>query len=239
MTETPWPTVAAASKKPNGSPVRMCSGSIRKWPRRESGTRMSHERSLRPPERDGPARQGARQRRRVVDLEPELRQPAAVAERVGDPHPVADVAVELADRVAGLEVGQAQADEDVRAADDEDREVEQVEEERPAGRERGDDEEGGDEQELEPADHAFGLARSIRPTAGSYAPGTADAPAGAAQSGRTTLAPVGRMPSIEVVSSSSRTTWPAWTSWMDELVLMIRRWARAGSASALMSSGMT
>ena len=49
MTETPWPTVAAASKKPNGSPVRMWSGSIRKWPRRESGTRMSHERSLRPP----------------------------------------------------------------------------------------------------------------------------------------------------------------------------------------------
>ncbi len=48
MTLTPWPTVAEASKKPNGSPVRMCSGSIRKWPRRDSGTRMSHDRSERP-----------------------------------------------------------------------------------------------------------------------------------------------------------------------------------------------
>ena len=47
-TETPWPTVAAASKKPNGSPVRMCSGSMRKWPRRVRGARMSHDRSLRP-----------------------------------------------------------------------------------------------------------------------------------------------------------------------------------------------
>ena len=47
-TDTPCPTVADASKKPNGSPVRMCSGSIRKWPRRASGTRMSHDRSLRP-----------------------------------------------------------------------------------------------------------------------------------------------------------------------------------------------
>ena len=51
--------------------------------------------------------------------------------------------------------------------------------------------------------------------------------------------PVGRMPSIGVESRSSRTTWPAWTSWIDELVLMISRWARAGSARALMSSGMT
>ena len=37
------------SKKPNGSPVRICSGSIRKWPRLVSGVRMSHERSVRPP----------------------------------------------------------------------------------------------------------------------------------------------------------------------------------------------
>ena len=35
----------------------------------------------------------------------------AVAQRVGHPHPVADVAVELADRVARLEVGQAEADQ--------------------------------------------------------------------------------------------------------------------------------
>ena len=40
--------------------------------------------------------QAARQRRRVVDLQPGLRQAARVAERVGDPEPVADVAVQLA-----------------------------------------------------------------------------------------------------------------------------------------------
>ena len=56
MTATPWPTVADASKKPNGSPVRIWSGSIRKWPRRTSGTRTSHERSDRTP--SGIARPG-------------------------------------------------------------------------------------------------------------------------------------------------------------------------------------
>ena len=49
MTETPCPTVADASKNPKGSPVRMWSGSMRKWPRRVSGARTSHDRSLRPP----------------------------------------------------------------------------------------------------------------------------------------------------------------------------------------------
>jgi hypothetical protein len=47
------------------------------------------------------------------------------------------------------------------------------------------------------------------------------------------------MLSTDVLSSSSRITWPAWTSWIEELVLMISRCARAGSASALTSSGMT
>ena len=41
------------------------------------------------------------------------------------------------------------------------------------------------------------------------------------------------------VSSSSRMTWPGWTSWIVELVLTISRWARAASASSLMSSGIT
>ena len=44
----PCPTVAAASNIPNGSPVRIWSGSMRKCPRRVSGARMSHERSPRP-----------------------------------------------------------------------------------------------------------------------------------------------------------------------------------------------
>ena len=86
-------------------------------------------------QRDGPAGQAAGQRRRVVDLQPGLRDAAAVAERVGHAHPVADVAVQLADGVAGLEIREAEADEDVRAADDEDAEVEQVEQEGP-GRSR-------------------------------------------------------------------------------------------------------
>ena len=137
-----------------------------------------------PPERDGPARQGAWQGRRVVDLEPELREPAAVAERVGDPHPVADMAVQLADRVPGLEVGQAQADQDVGAADDQDREVEQVEEVRKPGRERRDDEEGGDEQQLEPADHASRPPGSIRPTIRVLGAGNGRRARRAAQAGR-------------------------------------------------------
>ena len=118
---TPWPTEADASKNPNGSPVRIWSGSIRKWPRRVSGARTSHDRSAARAERDRPARQPAGQRRRVVDLEPGLRDAARVAQRVGDLEPVADVAGQLVDRVAGLEVGQAEAGQDVRAADDEDR----------------------------------------------------------------------------------------------------------------------
>jgi hypothetical protein len=46
-TVTPWPTDADASKNPNGSPVWIWSGSIRKWPRRTSGARISHDRSER------------------------------------------------------------------------------------------------------------------------------------------------------------------------------------------------
>ena len=90
---TPWPTDADASKNPNGSPVRIWSGSTRKWPRRVSGARTSHDRSARGPSEIARPGQAARQRRRVVDLEPRLREPARVAQRVRDPEPVADVAV--------------------------------------------------------------------------------------------------------------------------------------------------
>ena len=151
--DTPCPTVADASKKPNGSPVRMWSGSMRKWPRRGE-RRPDQPRPLAPAaEADRPARQPARQRRRVVDLEPQLRDAARVAQRVGHAQPVADVAVELADRVARLEVRQPEADQHVRAADDEDGEVEQVEEERQAGRERGDDEDAATMSSSRLADH--------------------------------------------------------------------------------------
>ena len=98
-----------------------------------------------------PAGQSGRQRRGVVDLQPELRDAARVAEGVGDPQAVPDVARELVDGVAGLQVGQPQAGQDVGAADDEDRQVDEIEEVVPAGRERGDDQHRPDEQELEPA----------------------------------------------------------------------------------------
>jgi hypothetical protein len=45
----PEPTDAEDSKNPKGSPVRIWSGSILKWPRRVSGVRMSHDRSVVPP----------------------------------------------------------------------------------------------------------------------------------------------------------------------------------------------
>ena len=49
MTLIPDPTEADDSKNPNGSPVRIWSGSIRKCPRRVSGVRISHDRSVAPP----------------------------------------------------------------------------------------------------------------------------------------------------------------------------------------------
>ena len=104
-------------------------------------------------QRDRPARQPAGERRRVVDLEPELGDPARVAQRVGDPQLVADMAVELADGVPGFEVGQAQAHEHVRPADDEDGEIEQVEEERQRSRKRRDHEDRDGDDQLEFSDH--------------------------------------------------------------------------------------
>jgi len=104
-------------------------------------------------ERDGPSGKSPRERRRVVDLEPELRQPATVAQRIRDAHPVADMAVQRADGVARLEIGQPEPDQDVRTTDDQDRKVEKVEEEGQGGRERGDDEDDRDDEQLELADH--------------------------------------------------------------------------------------
>jgi hypothetical protein len=111
-------------------------------------------RSLAPrPEGDRPPRQPAGKGRRVVDLEPWLGQAAGVAQRVRHLEPIADVARHLADRVAGLEVSQTEAGQDVRAADDEDRQVDEVEEELPLRREGGDQEDPRDDDELEATDH--------------------------------------------------------------------------------------
>ena len=49
VTLIPDPTDADDSKNPKGSPVRIWSGSMRKWPRRVSGVRISHDRSVLPP----------------------------------------------------------------------------------------------------------------------------------------------------------------------------------------------
>ena len=91
----------------------MCSGSMRKWPRRASGA-ADEPRALRPAA-EAIARPGsaAGQRRRVVDLEPQLRNAAGVAQRVGHAQPVPDVAVELAHRVSRLEIGQAEPGQNV------------------------------------------------------------------------------------------------------------------------------
>ena len=150
---------------------------------------------------------------------------------------------QLVDRVAGLQVGEPEAGQDVRAADDEDREVDEIEEEVELGREGRDQQDRGDDEQLESADHR--AHRDGRRRRSSFvrvqalaAPCSAGAGAGLTDRGPFGP-PVGRMPSIGRRSSSSRTTLPDWTSWIEELVLMIRRWASAGSARALMSSGMT
>src|SRR3954451_3614686 len=104
-------------------------------------------------ERQRTTGQAARQRRGVVDLEPELGQPACVAERVRDPELFADVAVELTDCVAGLEVRESEPRQDVAATVDEDREIDEVEEEREARRERRDEKDRGDDEELQSTKH--------------------------------------------------------------------------------------
>ena len=73
----------------------------------------SHERSLAAAERDRPARAGRRAASSGCGPRARASGAARVAERVGHPDPVADVAVELADRVARLEVGQPEAGQDV------------------------------------------------------------------------------------------------------------------------------
>ena len=121
------------------------------------------------------------------------------------------MAVELADGVPGLEIGQAEADKDVRTADDQDRQVQEVEQERERGRERRDHQDHGGDEQLELADHRADPACRFDRGLGVRRRG------GAARRG-----PQVRRP-----------------TWIDELVLMINRWARAGSARVLMSSGIT
>ena len=88
-----------------------------------------------------------------MDLQPRLRDAAGVPEGVGDPDPVADVARQLVDGVAGLEIGEAEAGQDVGATDDEDAEVHEVEEERLARRERGDQQDHREQEQLQASEH--------------------------------------------------------------------------------------
>jgi hypothetical protein len=89
-----------------------------------------------------------------VDLEPGLRQPAGIAQRVRDLELVPDVPEKLADRVPCLEVDQREARHDVAPADHEDTQVHEVEQEWQARRERRDQDDRGDGQDLQAADHA-------------------------------------------------------------------------------------
>ena len=71
--------------------------------------------------------------------------------------------MQLAHGIPSFEVGQPEPDEDVRATDDEDRQVEQVEEEGLARREGRHDEDRGDGEELQPSDHdARSVARWLK-----------------------------------------------------------------------------
>jgi hypothetical protein len=63
------------------------------------------------------------------------------------------MSMELADCVAGLEIGQAQANQNVRPTDDQDGEVQQVEQERERRREGREHEDRDGYDELELSDH--------------------------------------------------------------------------------------
>ena len=175
-------------------------------------------------ERDRPAGQRHGQRGRVVDLQPELREPARAAQRVGRPELVADVRLELVHGVPGLEVGQADARDEVAPAQHEEAEVDEVEEEGRAGAERATTRAVDDDQERQAAEEDHGQPRCCatgapaRPGLLGLDPARAGGPAGA---------------STGTVSRISRTTVPESTSRMDELVLMIRRCASAGPGQRL------
>ena len=110
--------------------------------------------------------------------------------------------MELADRVAGLEVGQTQTGHDVAAAGDEDGEVEQVEEEVEVGRERGDDEDDGGDDEGETSKHPPAFRSRVRCARSLQALGAVVA----AMSRGPPVMTAGV--STEIVPSSSRTTRP-------------------------------
>ena len=126
---------------------------------------------------------------------------------------------QLIDGIAGLEVGEAEAGQDVRTADHEDAEVDEVEEEREAGRERRDHHDRAEHEELDSAQHQSSspLLTVDQASAADIRAATSRGPPWVPPD------PSGVTPSIGVESRSSATTWPGRMSWIVELVLMIRR----------------
>jgi len=63
------------------------------------------------------------------------------------------VARQLVDRIASLEVREPEPRQDIRAADDDHAEIDEVEQERQARREGGHDEDRAEDEELQAAEH--------------------------------------------------------------------------------------
>jgi hypothetical protein len=94
-----------------------------------------------------------------VDLEPGLREPRAVADRVREREHVADRRLLAVEPRTGLEAAEPAPGHEVRAAHDEDGEVDEEVHRRLLGREREEPEDDRAEDESEPAHRASGSGR--------------------------------------------------------------------------------
>jgi len=97
-----------------------------------------------------------------VDLEPQLREVRCVPERVREPQLVADVGVEGIQGVAGFEVTESDVGDEVAPPDDEEDEIDEVVEEGQTGRQRSDDDDARNGEELEAPEHGCAPSRSLR-----------------------------------------------------------------------------
>jgi hypothetical protein len=94
-----------------------------------------------------------------VDLQPELGQTADVPHGVAGSEHVACLGVNPIQDVSRLEVGQAEAGDHVRAAHDQDREVDEEEQEGSARRQGGNEQNAGEDDDLDAPQHREGTLR--------------------------------------------------------------------------------